>query len=169
MERLILSKIACRIGEEWDRYISLLCKIQIFLDQEVVDELCWSKNPKSGVFTTKLGYNSWFEDRQVSQPLWWWKPLWKLKSPLHCKLTLWLALKNKLLTWDNGLKRGWNGPNHCILCKSMEEFVSHIFIYCPYAGKVAEAIKHKLGANSNWSLGGLEDNFRTWMMDSSVS
>jgi hypothetical protein len=37
------------------------------------------------------------------------------------------------LTWDNGTKTGCCGPNRCILCKSNEEWVSHLFISCPYA------------------------------------
>lgn len=34
----------------------------------------------------------------------------KLHAPLNSKLTLWLALNNKLLTWDNLIKHGWQGP-----------------------------------------------------------
>lgn len=36
--------------------------------------------------------------------------MWKLHAPLNSKLTLWLALNNKLLTWDNLIKHGWEGP-----------------------------------------------------------
>jgi hypothetical protein len=46
---------------------------------------------------------------------WWWKPIWKLKYPLKAKIFLWLALSNKVLTWDNFKKRAWQGPGWCIL------------------------------------------------------
>jgi hypothetical protein len=100
---------------------------------------------------------------------WWWKPLWKLKSPLRCKLTLWLSLKNKLLTWDNGIKRGWIGPNWCVLCKSDVESNSHVFVSCPYAGKVYSMIKDNLGINSEWKSESLEECLRHWLMDRSTS
>jgi hypothetical protein len=85
------------LSVEWDSFISLLCENFITLDDESEDSLCWSKNPKDGSFMTKLGYKSWQEDRLEISLKWWWKPMWKFKSPLKCKITLWLALNNKLL------------------------------------------------------------------------
>jgi hypothetical protein len=54
------------------------------------------------------------------------------KGRVKCKLALWLALNNKLCTWDNGLKRGWIGPSRCSLCRSEEETIYHLFITCPF-------------------------------------
>jgi hypothetical protein len=34
----------------------------------------------------------------------WWSPLWKVNSPLKVKCLAWMALENKILTWDNGVK-----------------------------------------------------------------
>ena len=31
----------------------------------------------------------------------WWKQVWKSEGPIKAKITLWLALRNKLLTWEN--------------------------------------------------------------------
>ena len=45
-------------------------------------------------------------------------------------------MNNKLLTWENLRKRGFQGPSICILCKSSEELASHLFYSCPYAGDV---------------------------------
>ena len=42
-------------------------------------------------------------------------------SPLKTIITLWLALSNKLLTWEILKKRGFQGPCICILCLSHEE------------------------------------------------
>jgi hypothetical protein len=61
-------------------------------------------------------------------------------APIKNKITLWLALNNKLLTLDVGIKRGWIGPNMCSLCKNQEEFVSHLFISCVYAEKVMKIV-----------------------------
>jgi len=103
------------LSVEWDTFIPLLCKNFISPDEESEDSMCWSKNPKDRSFTAKLGYKAWLKHSLVTPLKWWWKPLWKLKAPLRCKITLWLALNNKLLTWDNGLKRGWCRPNHCAI------------------------------------------------------
>jgi hypothetical protein len=62
------------------------------------------------------------------------------------KIALWLALNNKLLTWDNGLKRGWCGPNRCALYKSNDESVSHLFVTCPFADQVTNIVKDKLSS-----------------------
>jgi hypothetical protein len=71
--------------------------------------------------------------------------------------------------WDNGLKRGWVGPNRCVLCKSDVEYVSHLFVLCPYAGHVTSIIKDKLNSNMEWNRGNLEDFLRKWFMDRLIS
>jgi hypothetical protein len=121
---------------EWDSYISRLCENFILLDDESSDTLCWSYNQKEGSFTTKLGYKAWQEERLQVQPKWWWKTLWKRKAPLRCKISLWLAMNNKLLTWDNGVKRGWCGPNHCTLCFGNEESFLIFFLFVPMQARL---------------------------------
>jgi endo-beta-N-acetylglucosaminidase D len=69
------------------------------------------------------------------------------------------------MTWDNGVKRGWCGPSHCVLCKSNVESVSHLFVTCPYAGQVTKIIKEKLNAKMDWNRDSLEDCFRNWIQD----
>jgi hypothetical protein len=117
--------------DEWNSFISLLCENFISLDRDSEDSLCWSKNTQNGSYSVKLGYKAWLEDNFVTHPKWWWKPLWKLKAPPRCKLTLWLAMNNKLLTWDNFLRRGWCGPNKCPLCKENQETITHLFVSVP--------------------------------------
>jgi ribonuclease HI len=109
------------------------------------------------------------EDNTVLHPKWWWKPLWKLKAPPRCKLTLWLALNKFFLTWDNSLRRGWCGPNRCPLCKGNQESITHLFISCSYAEKVVNILKEQLKAKANWNQGSVEDCFRTWIQDRSIS
>ena len=41
----------------------------------------------------------------------WWKQVWKSEGPFKEKITLWLALNNKLLTWENIKKRGLEWSN----------------------------------------------------------
>jgi hypothetical protein len=52
------------------------------------------------------------ETQTIVEKQWWWGPIWKLKAPLKSKITLWLAINNKLLTWDNDIKRGMVRSKH---------------------------------------------------------
>ena len=62
--------------------------------------------------------------------------LWESNYPLKITLTFWLAINNKLLTWENLRKRGFQGIGFCSLCKLGEELTSHLFGSCTYAGQV---------------------------------
>lgn len=44
--------------------------------------------------------------------------------------------KNKILTWDNFLKRGGTGPNVYILCLMDVKIVDHLMIHCPFTKDV---------------------------------
>jgi hypothetical protein len=44
-------------AEELSNYIGKLCSNCIRLSNDDEDSLCWSKNPRSGEFIVKLGYN----------------------------------------------------------------------------------------------------------------
>ena len=108
----------------------------IHLEEDRDDKLVWTKNLVNGDFMAKLGYKTWVGENFQGEMEEWWKQLWKVEVPLKAKVTLWLTLNNKILTWDNLQKRGWNGPNWCALCNSNEENVSHLFNFCSYADTV---------------------------------
>ena len=79
------------------------------------DELSWSINKSLRFLATKLGYETKInKDLEVERLWWWywWKVVWKLVCKLKSKNFLWLALANKILTWENGQKRRWVGPQH---------------------------------------------------------
>ena len=38
-------------------------------------------------------------------------------------------MENKILTSDNYMKKGGNGPNICLLCFQEEEFVENIMVH----------------------------------------
>jgi len=37
-------------------------------------------------------------------------------------------LENKILTWDNGKKRNWNGSRWCVLSRDDNKVVDHILV-----------------------------------------
>ena len=53
--------------------------------------------------------------------------------PLKVKVFSWLALKDKILTRANLIKRGWQGPPGCGICGNQEATVLHIFFHCSFA------------------------------------
>ena len=74
--------------------------IRLFPDVE--DSLVWFKIPMTNDFIAKLGYCAQAELQAPHEKQWWWESLWKWHVPIKCKVVLWLALNNKLLTWDYG-------------------------------------------------------------------
>ena len=113
---------------EWNRFLNLLVTIFFHLGSEL-DRIIWTKNPKSGQYSAKLGYEVAIKELIVREDQWWRKRLWKIQSPLKTIITMWLALSNKLLTWEMLKKRGFEGPGICTLCKLSDEMSYHCFPY----------------------------------------
>ena len=103
------------LRKEWEENVSLHKSNFILLEEGRIDKLVWTKNPINGE-SAKLGYKTWAWEKHQGVKETWWKQIWKSEGPLEAKITLWMTLNNKLLTWDNLQKRGWNGPNRCALC-----------------------------------------------------
>jgi hypothetical protein len=51
-------------------------------------------------------------------------------------------------------------PLHCD-----EESISHLFVFCPYAGQVAKLVKEKLNVRSDWNKESLEECYQLWVQD----
>ena len=100
------------------------------------DRLIWTKNTKAGQYTTKHGYAVAIREQTKLEERSWWSGLWQIQNPQKTILTMWLALSNKLLTWEMLKKRGFEGPSICSLCKMNEDTSSHLFALCQYAGRV---------------------------------
>jgi hypothetical protein len=41
-------------------------------------------------------------------------------------------LEQRILTWENLVKRGFLGPRKCVLCGKDEEIVLHLFVKCNF-------------------------------------
>jgi hypothetical protein len=63
----------------------------------------------------------------------WRKSLWTLDFPLKLNFFTWLVAENKVLSWDNLQRRGFEGPRYCSLCKKDSETMFHLFVGCPFA------------------------------------
>ncbi|XP_015057495.1 uncharacterized protein LOC107003703 [Solanum pennellii] len=62
--------------------------------------------------------------------------------------TLWIMLNRKLATVDRLAKWGMLHNKACVLCKSADESIEHIFIECHYARKVWERLLYWIDNHS---------------------
>ena len=61
-----------------------------------------------------------------------WNDLWRNSQWMKIKLFMWVVHQNKILTWENLLKRGFVGPSKCHLCGLQEETIEHLLNLCPF-------------------------------------
>lgn len=82
---------------------------------------------------------------EISLP--WVQAIW---HPFHipkCAFTLWLALKNRLLTKDRMLRFGMNTDSRCCLCGNHPETTSHLFSSCAFSREVFMGLYPNLVGN----------------------
>jgi zinc-binding in reverse transcriptase len=51
---------------------------------------------------------------------------WKIKAPTRVQIFAWLTIHNKILTTVNLIKRGFNLPNMCRLCRVQQKMVPRL-------------------------------------------
>ena len=81
-----------------------------------------------GKFSAKLGYEATVQLEHQQTECWWWSRIWKLQAPLKAILTLWLAMNNKLLTWEALLKRGFMGPEFSFHAEMKDKHAHTFFL-----------------------------------------
>jgi hypothetical protein len=52
---------------------------------------------------------------------------------MKTRVIVWLAMSNKVLTWEVLQKRSKHNPTRCVLCKHKKETIDPLLIKCPYA------------------------------------
>jgi len=87
----------------------------------------------------------------------------KLKMPLKLKCFAWLMLSNKIITWDNLCKRGFNGLGLCVLCYQNVESVHHIMNDYAFTCNIWQHVMKHCGISFNWQGSGLNSGIRRWM------
>ena len=63
---------------------------------------------------------------------------------------MWLALKNKVLTWDSIQKQSTQGPKRCILCKSNLEPTNQFLFSYPFTLQVSQELEKMTGILVFW-------------------
>nr|CAD1834921.1 unnamed protein product [Ananas comosus var. bracteatus] len=58
--------------------------------------------------------------------------IWRFRIPLKIKVFCWLVLKKRTLTAVNLSKTGWTRSTACVLCRTSDESVDHLFTQCVF-------------------------------------
>ena len=101
-----------------------------------VDTLCWQQKSKGG-FTMKSFYQSLSPSPSRMFP---WKGVWKPKVPPRVAFFLWVTVLGKILTAENLRKRNIIIVSWCCMCKTNGESIDHLFIHCPVARELWNAV-----------------------------
>jgi hypothetical protein len=114
---------------EWSTFIVELNKSGVILRGDQVDLLLWSGGDGSGVFSVKNCYDALISTFNFPVSQGWKASLWKRKVQQKIILFFWLAVENRLLTWDNLQSKGWIGPGYCLCARiMMKTFHISLFI-----------------------------------------
>jgi ribonuclease HI len=135
---------------------------------DALDELRWTGGDGTGYLTTKNVYNA------LATKLWQKnnggvrRKLWNWECPQKIKIFSWLLIEDKLLTWNNLLKRGWQGPRLCLLCRGNEEMGLHLFVQCPFIVSIWNKITIHFKLVFGWTGSTVLECFEYWLRRNSV-
>ena len=87
-----------------------------------MDSLVWSLNPQNGTVIASAVYESIVTSSCPPLGSRLLDIIWNGTLPKKISCFVWLALSNKLLTWDNLQRRGWIGPSVCALCLADQDY-----------------------------------------------
>eukprot|EP00253_Pinus_taeda_P029243 PITA_29243 len=66
----------------------------------------------------------------------WTDKVWDSLQWPKIRTFLWLLMQKKTLTWENLLKKGFQGPSRCLMCLKEEETMNHLFNSCDWASQI---------------------------------
>jgi hypothetical protein len=101
---------------------------------EEEDQLRWGRK-NGGEFNLKEAryYIAGQDQENLEQQ---WEKIWKIPQWPKIKMFKWLVLHNRILTWENLMKRGFIGPSRCHLCQVKEETTNHLLDECSYTTEI---------------------------------
>ena len=76
---------------------------------------------------------------------------------------MWLVLENKILMWDNLLKRGFSSPGTFQMCKLDEEIVLHHFSRCSFFKSIWMGLCGYLRIQEDWVHDDLQECVFLWV------
>ncbi|XP_057793022.1 uncharacterized protein LOC131009626 [Salvia miltiorrhiza] len=111
----------------------------------------WKKT-KSGELSTKSVYEVLMQNRNLTAPVLhsnaMMAKVWSAPTPHKVRVTAWRCLKNRLATYGNLVKRRVQLADvevWCNACVGNVETANHLFLLCPKAQQVWNAIESWMG------------------------
>lgn len=120
-------KLPNNISMAFPYLLNHISKCQIPMEDSP-DALIW-KHADNGILSSKLAY-SFFQAQSNHVP---WKDwLWHINILSSITLVLWKYLHNTIAFDENFIKKRFSFPSQCILSKSKEKTLLHLFFSCNY-------------------------------------
>eukprot|EP00253_Pinus_taeda_P017420 PITA_17420 len=145
---------------EWSAFTQELFRSNVRLSDSQ-DELIWAHSD-SGDYAPKSGYTFLMSRKGWGNLGWWFKQLWKLKSPPKSKILFWCILNSKIPTWDNLQARFMHGPGRCTMCKSEAETINHLFLRCPEVIHIWGEVGKLLNKTLEWEGSNVQEAWQKW-------
>ena len=147
---------------EWNAYVDSLYNAGFILNIDR-DVIVWGVNQQSQTVKENLAYLHFLKEVEVSVCSWWNFTLWSLKIPGWVKYSCWLAINQKILTWDALQARGYSGPRVCVLCHLDVKAMDHIFGSFPLFQQLGCGICASLKKPWQWVSRPLVEIFAFWV------
>jgi hypothetical protein len=152
---------------DWNSFINSLRGAGIIL-RNSVDTLVWVGGDSSSVISAKNLYHELINSYDYQCDSSWFKKLWKWPIQLKIKLFVWLAAKDKVLTWELLQRKGWQGPGVCKLCNCSSENINHLLIHCSLMKSVWLRLYDLYRVKTQWVGNLISDCFMGWTKDKSA-
>lgn len=133
---------------EWKLFLQELRRSNVRL-KDRPNSLVWAHS-ETGLYSPKAGYNFLMKQKGWDPPIWWAKPLFKMKCPKKARIFFWCALKNKIPSWEILQSRFEQGPGRCPLCFADSESIPHLFLSCPFTRQVWHEAEKLLNVKVRW-------------------
>jgi len=146
---------------EWERYRSMLFIAGINISQRA-DVLVWGGHHGNDRILVKEAYEHITSTSQILSFSDITSMFWKWDAPLKIKCFSWLVIHNRILTWDNLLRRGFFGPEWYCMFRQLFEDCLHLFIRCPFAVEIWARVATILGVPQINDAPSILKCFRLW-------
>jgi ribonuclease HI len=136
--------------------------------RNVEDTLLWAGGDGSGDISAANLYRALITPLNFTTDKTWITKIWRWPIQLKIRLFAWLAVFDKILTWEVLQRRGWVGPGICKLCKVNSESTDHLFVHCSFTQAIWQKLYKIYHLNFQWEGNSVSDCFYKWTTDISA-
>jgi len=90
-----------------------------------------------------------------------WSKVWQSIHWPKVSFFLWLTTQNRILTWDNILKKGFIGPSRGTLFQQSEETMKHLLNNCHYSQQIWDWRSQAMRCSQR-NRGSIRDTLANW-------